>query len=509
MAKRPSRRLPRAERASGIPLGLKIVGAVVGALIGMHFYLMHQINQFADSLVRTAEMVSNASHRGGYYTWDGNLGIRRLRFESPDGGALFTAAEIELDTPGWWWVLQLANPLESRTDRLRRAFSAFGGSEGRSDLLPATDQLYVRLRGLELEVNTLLPTGLPDISFASAAPFETAGCSNVRYFVPLNLEHDLGLAYSRTDLSLGYRTAGPDRVVVEMDLNAPGSMSTRFEMDWRSSRPNHFLDSSDANDRPLTMRWILEDQGFIGARNRWCAQQADIDADEFQRRHITTVRRLLEVFGVQLSPESEAVYSGFAAKGGKLTLELTLPAPADAKQFAAYSAAERWAAMDPKIWHNNEPRSSFSVDLVRARPLPKAYGGSVYDLLARQEDNAAAAAGFSPIASIGAQLSHLSQPPSAAAGPPAAAEASEKPKPFAARPPPPKPTPIALDSASLIAAIGERVAVETIDGRSRIGVLTEVDPKVLTIQMNVSGGKASLNFTRSRIRAVTANPDGR
>ncbi len=509
MAKRPSPRLPRAERASGVPLGIKIVVGVVGALIGVHFYLMHQINQFADGLVRTAEMASNASHRGGYYTWDGNLGIRRLRFESPDGGALFTAAETELDTPGWWWVLQLANPLESRSDRLRRAFSAFGGGEGKADLLPAADQLYVRLRGLELEINTLMPPGMPDISFASAAPFETAGCSNVRYFVPLNLERDLGLAYSRTDLSLGYRSDGPDRVVVEVDLNAPGSMSTRFEMDWRSSRPTHFLDSSDANDRPLAMRWILQDQGFIGARNRWCAQQAEIDADEFQRRHITTVRRLLEVFGVQLSPESEAVYSSFAAKGGRLTIELKPPAPADAKQFAAYSPQERWTAMEPKIWHNNEARSTFAVDLIRARPLPKAYGGSVYDLLARQEDTAAGLAGYSPIASIGAQLSSLSQPqPSAAAAPPAA-EASVKPKPFAGRPPPPKPTPIGLDSASLIAAIGERVAIETIDGRSRIGVLSSVEPKVLTIQMNVSGGKASLNFTRSRVRAVIANPDGR
>jgi hypothetical protein len=509
MAKRSSPRLPRAERASGIPLVIKIVGGVVGALIGVHFYLMHQINQFADSLVRSAEMVSIASHRGGYYTWDGNLGIRRLRFESPDGGALFSAAETELDTPGWWWVLQLANPLESRTDRLRRAFSAFGGSDGKTDLLPATNQLYVRLRGLELEINPLMPAGMPDISFASAAPFETAGCSNVRYFVPLNLERDLGLAYSRTDLSLGYRAEGPDRVVVEMDLNAQGSMSTRFEMDWRSSRPNHFLDSNDSNDRPLAMRWVLQDQGFISARNRWCAKEAEIDADEFQRRHITTVRRLLEVFGVQLSPESEAAYSSFAAKGGRLTIELKPPAPADAEQFAAYSAEERWTAMDPKIWHNNEPRSAFTVDLVRARPLPKAYGGSVYDLLARQEDNAAAIAGFSPMASIGAQLSSLSQPQSNAVEPPPASEASAAPKPFAGRPPPPKPTPIALDSASLIAAIGERVAIETIDGRSRIGVLTEVNPKVLTIQMNVSGGKASLNFTRSRIRAVIANPDGR
>ena len=79
----------------------------------------------------------------------------------------------------------------------------------------------------------------------------------------------------------------------------------------------------------------------------------------------------------------------------------------------------------------------------------------------------------------------------------------------APRPAGPQPTPIGLASESLIAAIGERVAIETDDGRSRIGTLVAVEPKTLTIRMVVSGGKADLSFSRERIRAVIANPSSR
>lgn len=497
-------RSPRAERASGIPLWVKLAGGLVAVVVALHFYLLHRINSFADGLVRAAEVVSNASHRGGYYTWDGNLGIRRLRFQSFDGSGLFAMSEAELDTPGWWWVLQFANPLQDRSKNLSRALTALGADTAPSSLLPATDKLYLRLRGIEVELNPLLPRGMPDISFASAAPFETAGCTNLRSFVPLNLQRDLGLAYSRTDLNIGYRVAGPDKVVAEVELDAVGSMSTRFEMDWRSSHPRQFLDN--LNERPTAMRWVMNDQGFVSARNRWCAQQSDIDADEFQRRHITTVRRLLEVFGVRLSPDSEAIYSSFASKGGTLSIEIK--PPANDKLFANYSASEKWTALDPQIWRNSYAKSALAVELVRARPLPKAYSGSVYDLLARQQDLADSDAEFSPFATIGAQFSQLSQSPQTNVQDPAKAP-DPKPATSYNRPEAPKPMPVALDSASLIAVIGERVSIETIDGRSRIGMLAAVEPKVLTIQMHVSGGKASLNFSRERVRSVIVNPDGR
>jgi hypothetical protein len=135
--------------------------------------------------------------------------------------------------------------------------------------------------------------------------------------------------------------------------------------------------------------------------------------------------------------------------------------------------------------------------------LPSAYSGSIYDLLARNAD-AGAITASTPLAQLGERMRAMTAPPPEAAAPAGPEKPAPAPKPQ--QPTRIQPTSIALDTASLIAAIGERVSIESDDGRSRIGTLTEVTPETLTIQMRVSGGKANLDFSRKRVRAVIANP---
>lgn len=498
-----------AERRTGIPLWLKLIGGSLVTVIALHFYVIHQINQFADTFVRTVGAFANAGHKGGYYTWDGNLGIKKLRIESMTGStAGLSMSELELDTPGWWWVLQMLNPLEDRSSRFTRALARASDSRD-GGLLPPTNSLYVHMRGFELEINDLLPPGLPDVGFTTGLPFETEGCSNIRYFVPLQLQSDLRLPYRQTDLSFGFQVSGSDQVLMSIQIDAPGVTRSSFEIDWKTDQPRRFLESDGAGERVAAVRWIISDQGFNAARNRWCAEQAKVDADEFQRRHITTVRRILEVYGIRMAPETEAVYSTFASTGGTLTMEAKMPAEINGQLYAQYPAEQKWQVLDPQIWHDLDASTPMALEFVAQRPLPQAFSGSVYDLLARNAD-AAAAGAASPLTELGARMRSMTAPAeqSAAASAPATAPGEPQPAPSWQRPPPPKPTVIGLDTPSLTAAIGEWISVETDDGRTRTGTLTAVNPKTLTIQMRVSGGKADLDFTRERVRKVTANPRG-
>jgi hypothetical protein len=502
--KRPAR-FHSAERASGVPIWLKVTGGTLAALVAAHFYLIHQINKVADSIVQAAGMFSAPSHRGGYYTWDGNLGIKKLRIDSMgDSASSMYMAELELDTPGWWWVLQLVNPLDGSSSRFARAFDSFGGDRGGS-LLPAADSLYLRMRGLELNINDLMPPGLPKFGFTTGVPFETEGCTEIRYFVPLQLQNDLQLPYKQTDLSFGFAGTGPDQVVVSMEIDAPGLVSSRFEVDWTTDQPRRFLESDGNGERVGAMRWIISDQGFNAARNRWCAEQANVDADEFQRRHITTVRRILEIYGVRLAPEVEALYSAFARNGGTLVMEAKWPTEVNAELYAQYPAEQKWQVLDARIWHDNGAKLPLALSFVSSRPLPRAFSGSVYDLIARNAD-AAAAGTASPFEGLGDRMRELTAAPGSVEAAAAAPAPAAPPAPLPKRPSRPQPTPIGLDTPSLIAAIGETVAIETDDGRKRIGQLTAVNKTTLTIQQRVSGGKADLDFTRERIRKVTANP---
>lgn len=502
-AKRTSKPAVQVEKRSGPPTWLKFVGGVLGVLVAGHFYLMYKIEEVADGLVEGLGLFASASHRGAYYTWNGHLGFKRLRIESRTAPvASLVVQEVELQTPGWWWILQAFGP--AGRGKLGRVAGAFGDDSA----LPSADRMRLVLRDIELDVNQLLPPGMPEIGFASGALFETEGCSEVRYLVPLQLQSDLRLRYEGTNLAFGYEAAGSDLVRTDFTWEAPGVARTRLEMDWRTDDPRHFLESDGEGEKPVSMRLVFEDEGFVEARNRWCAEQAGVDADEFQRRHITTVRRVLEVYGLRLSPEAEEEYSSFARGGGSLTMEAKWPTQVPLESFAQYPPDQQWQMMEPLIWRNTNIRKPMAVEFVRPRPLPPAFAGSVYDLLARNAD-AAQANADSPLVALGASIGKLAGPaaePVAAPEPAEAEEAKPKVDPRRLRP---QPTPIGLATEELIAAIGERVEVRTDDGRTRTGILLAVDPKVLTVQVSVSGGKADLSFTRARVRAVIANPEFR
>ncbi len=492
MARQSIRVARDGEGKRGVPMWAKVLGGLALLLVFLHFTITWRVSRFADQMTSTISSMVPASHGGGYYTWDGDLGIRRFRVESPDGQSYLSIKGLELDTPNWFWTLGLVNPLSERGNAGR----IFARARGQR-LLPAARSLHVRLRGVDVEVNSLLPPGTPNLSFASAALFETEGCSNVRYFVPLNLTRDLRLPYQQTDLSMGYRAMGPDLAIAEFVLDAPGVMTTRYEMDVRTSDPGHLLESNDPTQRVSAVRLVFEDHGFIAARNRWCAEEAGVDADEFQRRHLSTVRRVLEVYGVRMSPETETVYQAFARDGGRLAIEVELPDSFDAQRFSTLSAENQWALLGARIRHGEAAATPMTMEFVKPRPLPRAYAGSVWDLLARAEDSTEVAE-VSPLGVLGERVRALTREegqadPLADSGP----VLPEPPKPVE-----PERIELTLDTASLSGAIGRRVEVVTVNGQRQVGELIAVGDKTITIKRQVSGGRADLDFQRERIKSA-------
>jgi hypothetical protein len=488
-----SPRAPR-ERApeSMVPTWAKVAGGLVVLLAALHFTIIRKVGRFADEMTSAISAMVPASHGGGYYTWDGDLGIRRFRVESANGQAYLSVKGLELDTPDWFWTLGLVNPLSQRGG-VSRILARAGGEA----LLPSARQLHLRLRGVDLEVNSLLPPGTPNISFSSATLFETEGCSNVRYFVPLNLSRDLRLPYVQTDLSLGYLAMGPDSARVEFVLDAPGVMTTRYEMDVRTSEPERLLEGVDPAQRVSAVRMVFEDHGFVAARNQWCAEQAGIDGDEFQRRHLSTVRRVLEVYGVRMSPETETVYQAYARDGGRLVIEAELPESFDVERFSALSGENAFAMLGARIRHDEDAAVPMSLEFVKPRPLPRAYAGSVWDLLARAEDNAQVAE-VSPLGVLGERVRALRREEDEAA-----AAAQPAPQPSApSEPEEPARIELALDSASLEGAIGRRIEIITATGQRIEGELVAVGEKTITIKRQVSGGRADLDYERERLQSV-------
>ena len=505
----------KAPRKSAMSRWLALLLFLGVLLVAVHFYIVNRIERSLNFVSEMAAGVVNISHRGGYYTWDGDLGIKKLRVELPDGstGAL-TIDQLELDTPGWGWSIGLLKPdigMNFGKGRAQRAAVGLANRGGDAPELPEADLLGLKLVGFDFDINSLLPAGMPSAGFSSGALFETEGCTNARYWVPLMLTNDLGLPFERVDLHLGYRTVSSNSVLESFELASPGLSRIRFEREVQTAHPASYLSDGIGSGKTKTHRWVIEDEGFLAARNRYCSEQSKIDEDEFLRRHLTAARRVLQTFGVQPSPETEVIYADFVRKGGRLEVEAKPSMEITSAVISQYAPAQIWEIYNARIRHDEQPFAPMGVEFVPLRPLPAAYSGSVYDLIAR---NADAAEASGPAVGIGDQFRAMvpKQPPE-----PAAVESTET-APSVAKPveparpvtaPRPQPVPIALDTESLIAIIGERVEIRTNDGKSRIGILAGVDPKVISMKVRVGGGNAELSFARERLVSIEVNPHGR
>ena len=497
----------------GMPRWL-LVSLFLGTLaIAAHFYIVSRIDRSVNFVAEMAAGMVNISHGGGYYTWDGNLGIKRLRIETADGSSgRLTVERLELDTPGWGWSIGLLSPdigLNFGNSRARRAAARMAGGDD-APTLPDAASLGLKLIGLEFDINSLLPPGMPSVSFASGSIFETEGCTNARYWVPLNLTQDLGLPYRGIDIALGFRSENGSTVVETYELASPGLSRLAFQRELTVSNPASYLSDGIDSAKVKLHRWVLEDEGFLAARNRYCSEQSKIDDDEFLRRHLTAVRRVLQTFGVQPSPETEVIYADFVRKGGRLEIEARPTLELSPLVLSQYEQAQIWEIYNAKIRHDDGSFQPMGVEFVPPRPLPNAYSGSVYDLIARNAD-AQDAPAVSLVTGIGDKLRALATKPpedatdtSTEVAPPKPVQ-PPKPAPRAR----PQPVPIELNTESLIAVIGERVQIKTNDGKSHVGVLTGADLKVISMKVKVGGGLAELSFARERLVSVEVNPNVR
>jgi len=509
---RSAKYVRKPQRTSGFPRWLMVLLIIAALLAAAHFYIVNRINR---SVVFVSEMAAgmvSISHQGGYYTWDGNLGIKKLRIESndPNSSARLTIDKVELDTPGWGWAFGLLAP-DIGLGRARRAATrALGGGDGAPEL-PDADHLGLKLLGFEFDINSLLPPGMPSVSFSSGALFETEGCTNSRYWVPLNLTQDLGLPYQGVDLLIGYRTENSNTVIEQFELASPGLSRIRFERVLTTPNPAAYLSEGLGTANAKVHRWVIEDEGFLAARNRYCSEQSKIDEDEFLRRHLPAARRVLQTFGVQPSPETEVLYADFVRKGGRLEVEARPTLELNPAVLAQYQPVQIWEIYNARIRLDDAAFQPMGVEFVPPRALPDAYSGSVYDLIARNAD-AQTPSGVSAATSLGDKWRSMvpAKPPEAVAAEP---DAVPPPKPVEpATPSPrtrPQPVSVALDSESLIKVIGERVQVKTNDGKARVGVLASVDPKVISMKVKVGGGMAELSFARERLVSVEVNPNVR
>lgn len=256
----------------------------------------------------------------------------------------------------------------------------------------------------------------------SAAPFEAEGCADDNVWVTSDLKA-MGLSPGNVTLMLDYHSE-PQRFVKRQKLTAPGlgSMALRREILQQGSEPmlSLYVPQSAAL---AADEWHLVDDGFVAARNRFCARKDGIDVDTFVQRHIRSVERLLAIAGVAPTAAMENAYRDYARGGGSLDLIVHYQPPISAALYNADTLAAWLPYMRGELTVNGSTQP-LALVAIEAQPWPQwAAELTTFELIQREGGAQSGAAQTAQVAIRPAE--HTSAPVAAASAPgaPAAANA--------------------------------------------------------------------------------------
>jgi hypothetical protein len=480
-------------------------------------------------------MEADISFRRPFFTWTGDVGFEDLSVRplQPDPARPMSmqVRRVRFDLPNLG-VMQ----------SVLAAASADDGSEpaGMLRVVNQLDHIGVEVQGMKFDSFTGLPGVLEQVGAASAAPMEAEGCVGDVEWVASELPQ-LGIANEGIDLQLTLANAKEEHEIrVTGELVSPHSSRASFAQHFRAPTLAEFLDAPEGSRIATYERVAIQDDGFIAARDRFCAKRDGVAPEEFRERHLAAVRREFQVAGMRPSQELEAVYRDYL-QHGTLVLEARPNPRVHRSDYHQYSVADQAKMYNGTLAASGKP-VPVHFEQVPSRAIPLVFEGSTWDLVAVERARAAGAPGAAtgsggagstpqPAPALPAASAVVATASVAAAAPAAAKPASAKPAakapavPAWAMPAPSirttadgrplasslpakgnqartGPHPLSFDELRQHA--GDRVVLTTIYGDRIEGRVESVSGQTLRLRVSAGLGYAITNFERARIRSITA-----
>ena len=358
--------------------GFVVVLALVLAIGGYGFLLLHQLNFLVGRSLLVAFGDAETTYRSAWVDWDGDVTAKDVVLYpwgqgQPDLVVRFE--RVRVDTPGWGWLLR----------------SAFDKHIG----VPSMERLHVALDGVA-SVEGIDPSfgDLGVMGAVSASPFEAEGCMADGLWVREELLA-MGLDPLPTTLDFDYRIAD-GQLHTEVVLDTPGVSTARLERREKIATGNALLVDFEPTLAGFE-RWTVQDHGFVEARNAFCAKKDGVDPTTFVSRHLEAVSRLLETIGVAADAGTLAAYRDFAANGGEISFggDYVRPLPSEGF-YEARESGEALARMHGVLDRGGK-RLAVQWRRFDARPLPARAGGTAtYAALVAERGGGPASADGAP-----------------------------------------------------------------------------------------------------------------
>lgn len=388
----------------------RVVVIVLVALVLLVGFVWLAFARTADRLVDSLRWYGQVEIAGRSTGLTGDVHLRGVRLSTygPDPQLILSADNVVLDTPGFLWTLFAgysggANAaIESYLSPTQIEAVRAGGDLPAA--LPPMRALAIDAEGVVAGPALQSFGELRWFGLASASPFDSAACDLERGFEPSDLMR-MGLPDAPLRARLAMSLVDATTADVELALSRAGASRATLTMRLRADDPERVIDADPATLIALERRWDVADEGFVAARNRYCASRLGISRDGYVDRHLDAVRARLAALGVRADPAVENAYRRFVGRGGELTWRAQPSLATTFGQMARFSPAQQLRLLNA------------TIESVRGRAVPFALEFDIPQTpspVAAADDPAAALA-----APDGAVADAIPVPVSPAVAPPA------------------------------------------------------------------------------------------
>lgn len=438
-----------------------------------------EIKATAYSMLEPLTYSGQTSLRNAGYGFDGVLHVYDISYEPEDGSAPIRIGQVDVETPGFWWVVRQVMPESkpSRSERLLDLVSASGDDE--DWYYPATARLVLHFRDLDwgdYGIGGMLPA-VDWVGSYTGALFEAEGCTKDNWWTADDLRGRMGLDPGDGDVRVAYEVTGEHSLRRTVAFGNAQLSELTIRSDYELPGPaEHFLDLMSDDWRTTAIEWTVQDHGFVAKRNQFCADAAKIDVATQMERHLQSVQRVLATHGIKASPEVMASYARYARDGQKLVWRTHLGSGRAVEDYAELSLAAAFGSLAPTLTVGDS-EVAYDISAINERPFPDAMVGSTWEIIEYESGLRA------PPASVAA----AAMPTATPAANSALATRAE---------------PEQLKFDDLDDLIGGRVEV-IIEGNRRLrGIVESANAKQVELKISMGGGYARMAILRHRVQSA-------
>ena len=277
-----------------------ILIAIAGVCAGV-WYLLRASNQIISALMGYTFPDFEITHRFAYPNLIGGIHAKDISIEY-DGEVALTANSLNIEVPLTDWIKILTTRREyQRAEKISSFTVKLNDTQSNG-----WDILFD---------NYLFDPYL--VGENSGSLLEADGCEVDGMWLHSELQ-DMGLSSPTTHFMYSFQHNGYEMEETTRVSTSNSSAVTLQSVYSASEESSIFNDEDQEINR---MRLTVQDQGFVRARNAFCASKDGVKTNIVRARHLAVAKRVLKSYGLKAPDNLVKAYSEFLSEGGTFDIE--------------------------------------------------------------------------------------------------------------------------------------------------------------------------------------------